>query len=196
MAGMSDPTCPLPASYRLRLLRNAEREPWSGQTSIPSRQKVQTTAITEPGRPTFVCVTFDVGYHNSGWWANADYNRCWHISISHTGDGYAAAARRLPTRLIEVGPDGGLRRKVEAPEDRETRAWARAFFGADARLGWMEPPASTLDPYRLPGVAHYRLFAHPETGVPFLPDGEVYHLRPYSGSPAKILDGRLGGDVR
>lgn len=105
----------------MRLLRNAERDPWSGQSTIPSRQKIQTTGITEPGRPTFLCVTYDVGYHNSGWWANADYNQCWHISVSHIGDGLEVVA-------------GEIRRRVEAPEDREVTAWAEAFFGDGARL--------------------------------------------------------------
>lgn len=88
------------------------------------------------------------------------------------------------------------RRRLEAPTDPEVRAWATAFFGDDARMGWLEPASSTLDPHRLPGVTHFRLFINRETGEPFIPSGEVYHLKPWAESPPKILDGRLGADVR
>lgn len=150
-----------------------------------------TESITEPGRDLLLSVSFDVGAHAVGWWANADYDRCFHIGVSFPGEG---------TELVKVPAalGGGLRerRKLETPTDAEVWAVAvKAWGEANARLTWTEPAAPPGDPYRLPNVVHVRLFVD-EYMRPFMPLGEVYHLRPTGQSPAKIIDGRLGADVR
>jgi hypothetical protein len=97
-----------------------------------------------------VLYTRDVGHHSSGWWKNPDYERCFHLSLSY---------RALPA-------------DSQAPHDRAiSMVIARAFFGDDAKLAWIEGPYS-------PGgkqaeVWHYRLFCDP-AWKPFLPRGEVY----------------------
>ncbi len=186
---MIDDPCPLTHRERARLLRHANANPWTGQASIPASHQRLTTGITDPDRPTHIIVTVDVGPHASGWWANADYDLCWHLSVSHpTGK----------TELVQIPGTFELARRprLEAPTDDEVRAWATAFFADSARLGWLEPPVGPGDRYRLPGVGHFRLFVDRETGEPILPTGEVYTLRPWAGSPPKIIDGRLGADVR
>lgn len=86
---------------------------------------------------------------------------------------------------------------LEAPTDEEVYAWGRVFFRDRVTMTWLEPPASTFDPYRSPGVSHLRLYLD-QAGQPMVPRGEVYHLRPFldGTSPEKITDGRLGADVR
>lgn len=151
--------------------RRAVAMPWTGQRVIDQRLRTVTTALTEPGRATSVLFTFDVGYHSSGWWKNAEYERCWHLSLTH------------PTGVL-----GGN----ESPADAEVRAWAEAFFVDDATKAWIEPPASTLDPHRLPNVAHVRVFVD-EHGQAIIPEGEVYALKPWPWGKAAES---IGGDVR
>jgi hypothetical protein len=66
--------------------------------------------------------------------------------------------------------------------------WGRAAFGGEVTKAWIEPPASALDLYRLPNVGHVRLFLDRESR-PILPEGEVYHLKPWSdgSSPEKVF---------
>lgn len=157
---------------RLRELRRvAYRNPWHGQEIIDPRHAWDTSAILEPGRPTRIMLTFDIGYHASGWWRNSDYDRCYHLSISHPAH-----------------PTPGLApAHLEPPSTAEVAAWARAAFPLHYPWTWTEPPASTLDPYRRPGVAHVRLFTD-QRGQPILPEGEVYDLKPYvdGTSPEKV----------
>lgn len=97
-----------------------------------------------------VILTRDEGAHTGGWWKNPDYERCWHLSVSFA-DGYSRAkGRRL----------------------------ARAVFGHDTTLLWIEPPYS--DHGKAVGVWHYRLFC--DSGWdPVKPSGEVYSRRMPSG---------------
>ena len=104
----------------------------------------------EPMRVT-VIFTRDIGHHSSGWWKNPDYERCWHLSSSFWVDG--------STRL--------KREKL-----------ARAFFGDDVKLTWIEPPYSAVGK-RL-SVWHYRLFCD-EGWQPIKPTGEVYSRRMPAG---------------
>lgn len=155
------------ARTRLRQMRRkAMARPWDGQSLPPDDQRWLTTGLTEPHRPTSVLFTFEFGAHGCGWWRNSDYDRCQHLSVTHlTGLGH-----------------------VQAPTDAEVRAWARAAFGKYVVWTWTEPPASTLDPYRLPGVAHVRLFLDKQDH-PILPEGEVYTLKPWTDdtSPEKVF---------
>lgn len=90
-----------------------------------------------------VIFTRDVGHHSSGWWKNPDYERCYHLSVSFA--------------------DGFARRKGEV--------MARAFFGHDVKLLWVEPPHTRQG--KSAEVWHYRLFCD-EAWMPIKPSGEVY----------------------
>lgn len=123
----------------------------------------------EPGRYFSVLLTFDVGYHASGWWKNSQYDRCWHLSVA------------IATRTA-----------LETPELSEVQALARLCFGEDAHLGWMEPPASVFDAYRNSNASrhtyHVRVFVDKITGQAIHPTGEVYDLVPFDDgtSPVKV----------
>ena len=103
-----------------------------------------------PEHNAIIILTRDVGHHDSGWWKNPDYERCWHLSISYR----------------EVN-DGRLLDQDKA----ESARIARAFFGDDARLLWCEPSYS--EDGKRADVWHYRLFC--DAGwQPLKPRGEVY----------------------
>lgn len=163
------------------------QRPWRGDTPLLDPRHVwDTTALTEPDRPTRVMFSLDHDYHASGWFANSDFDRCLHLSISHKPDAIAIGETAAPI----------------APTDAEIRAWGIAAFGEDRRLALVEPPASPLSidvlyERRSPGVAHIRLWLD-QQGNPIKPEGEVYHLKPWDDgtSPLKITEGRAGADVR
>lgn len=94
--------------------------------------------------------TRDVGHHSSGWWKNPDYERCYHLSVSFC---VTPTDEPLPFR------------KPFAEK------LARAFFGDDARLCWVEKSYSPEG--KICDVHHYRLFCDPSWS-PILPRGEVY----------------------
>jgi hypothetical protein len=164
------------------LRKAAFTRPWDGRSRPGPRHRMIWSALTEPGRRTSILCTFETMYHGSGWWKNADYEQCLHLSISHpTG--------REIVRMMPESMGGGMQRlqDCEAPSLAECQAWARVFYGPDASKAWYEPPASTLDAYRLPGVGHLRVFYDPETNEPFIPDGEVYTLKRLEGlTPEKL----------
>lgn len=173
----------------------ARNNPYNGLQVDLTRHSFLTTALLEPDRPTRICLTYDFGTHASGWWRNSDYDRCWHVSISHPQENRLAISRiGTPEGLLEIQSPHPLHGKqfvgqvVEPPSDEETRAWARAAFPHHYRWCWIEPPASRLDPYRLPGVSHVRLFLN-QQDQPIKPEGEVYRLKPYpdGSSPEKIF---------
>lgn len=153
-----------------RMRAHARQHPWDGR-SIPSR--VIVDAITEPGRPTSLTLTYDTGYHGSGWWRNSEYDRCYHLSVCH------------PTSDA-----------IEACSSNEVRAWARAAFPRHYQWTWTESPLALGDVIqsaqngvrRLPSVAHVRLFTD-QSGRPIQPHGEVYDLVPFDdgSSPAKVF---------
>ena len=103
-----------------------------------------------PEEEAVILFTRDVGHNSSGWWKNPDYERCWHLSLSYG--------------------DARTNRPIEHQVDR-SEAVARAFFGDDIKLCWLEPPYSPDG--KLRQVWHYRLFAD-EGWQPFKPRGEVY----------------------
>jgi hypothetical protein len=194
--GREDLTCPLPAALIKATLKHARAHPWAGNRLLTCpHHMLDTTAITEPGRKTRVLISLDVGYHNSGWFANSDYESCIHLSVSHPRPEIPRAYRARP----EIGmprPYTGM--DLETPADDEVRAWGLVFYGAEhAPKAWFEPAASMFDPYRSPNVVHLRLFLD-KAGRPFTPRGEPYTIRPWAdgSSPRKITEGRLGADVR
>ena len=75
-----------------------------------------------------VTFTRDVGHHESGWWKNPDYERCYHLSISFPGGRNKKAIDKICTGL----------------------------FGEHKRKLWIEPPFSELG--KKNDVWHYRLF--------------------------------------
>jgi hypothetical protein len=153
-----------------RLLHHALKHPWYGQSMISSRHYLIADSLTEPGRETAIILTYDVGYHSSGWWKNSDYDKCLHLSVAHPNH----------SGLVGARPD--------APSEKEVQAWAKAMFGDEVRRTWTEPPASAFDAHRETGVAHVRLFLN-KAGEPITPKGEVYNLKPWAdgGSPMPKL---------
>lgn len=175
-----------------RLKGHAFKHPWRGDKPLTCPlHRLKTTAITEPGRPTQIVCTFDHHYHGSGWFKNADYEQCLHVSVSFVGEG--DEVRHVPP---DLGGGVVMAPKLETPTDAEVWAWAVEFFGDDgARIAWVEPAASVLDPYRMPNIVHARLY-YDQSMRPFMPEGEVYTLKPLVGlSPPKIMDGAIGGDA-
>jgi hypothetical protein len=194
--GRDNLTCPLPGWLVSATLRHAKAHPWPGNVPLDCpHHKIDTTAITEPGRKVRLLLSLDFGYHNSGWFANSDYESCLHLSVSYP--------RPDRSRLYCARPDLGVPHDrigmdLETPSDDEVRAWGLVFFGPEhAPKAWFEPAASVFDPYRMPNVVHLRLFLDKQ-GHPFLPKGEPYSIRPFAdgSSPRKVTEGRLGADVR
>lgn len=185
--GFDELDCPLTVQQVRQLRQHAFAHPWRGNVPLDCPQHfVSTTAITEPGRPTRLAFSLDYDYHGSGWFANHQFERCLHLSLSHPRPDRRAQLLR-----------GRVGRVPEVPADREAAMWGRVMFTRYAPMALYEPAASPADPYRTPGVVHLRLWLD-RAGRPVKPSGEVYHLRPYpdGGSPLKIIDGRCGADVR
>lgn len=194
--GRDDLTCPVPEYLIRAMLRHARAHPWAGNRPLTCPHHVlDTTAITEPGRLTRVLLSQDFGYHNSGWFANSDYESCLHISVSYPRPDVPRAYRARP----DLGmPQNYTGMDLETPTDDEVRAWGLVFFGpVHAPKAWFEPAASVFDPHRMPSVVHLRLFLD-KGGRPFVPRGEPYTIRPFAdgSSPRKVTEGRLGADVR
>lgn len=185
--GRDDLTCPLSRAVIKAVKRHAREHPWPGNRPLDCPAHfLATTAITEPGRPIRLLYSYDVGYHASGWFANADWEENLHLSFSHP----RPDRRRVYGNRVGIGS--------ETVSDDEVRAWGLVFWGPQhAPKAWFEPAASLFDPHRLPNVVHLRLFLD-RSGRPFIPKGEPYHIRPWAdgSSPAKITEGRLGADVR
>lgn len=178
--------CPLGRRQIRAWRRHAFAHPWRGDRLLTDpRHLVDTTAITEPGRPVRLMLSFDVGYHASGWFRNSDWERNLHLSLSHPRP--ELPALWTPGKP-EIGVGPGPSMQLETVGDAEARAWGRAVFGADAPKAWFEPAASPLDPHRAPNVVHLRLFYDPGMR-PFIPRGEPYALRPWADgtSPGKVF---------
>jgi hypothetical protein len=152
------------------LLFSALKHPYDGRRVINDRHYMVADSITEPGRPVSLVLTLDSGIHASGWWRNSDYDRCLHLSLAH------------PTStMIRT-------HRVETPTDKEVAAWGREILGPQLQKCWIEPAASLFDPHRKPNTPHVRLFLDRQNR-PIVPQGEVYHLKPWpdGSSPEKIF---------
>lgn len=194
--GREDLTCPLPLGVIRATLRHVRAHPWPGNVPLDCpAHTLDTTAITEPGRKCRVLISVDVGYHNSGWFANSDYESCLHLSVSYPRPEIPRAYRARPELGMHNDYTG---MDLETPADEEVRAWGLVFYGTEhAPKAWFEPAASVFDPHRMPNVVHLRLFLD-KAGRPFIPKGEPYNIRPWAdgSSPKKITEGRLGADVK
>lgn len=118
-------------------------------------------------------LTRDRMHHSVGWWRNAEYEYCWHLSISSRPAADARLALAGLKRPEEVG-------YVSLPQHEETY-WGRLFFAEHANKVWHEPggtdPRLTREEkLRHRHIVHLRLFLDPETLEPFIPAGEVYDL--------------------
>lgn len=118
-------------------------------------------------------LTRDRMHHSVGWWRNAEYEYCWHLSISARPATDAQLARIGLREARDVG-------FVDLERDEETY-WGRLFFAEHAGKVWHEPggtdPRLTLEEaHRHRSISHLRLFLDPETFEPFIPRGEVYDL--------------------
>lgn len=151
------------------LRERARARPWDGQ-GVPARgHQMIISSPEDPEKTLSVLLTFDVGYHASGWWRNSDYDRCWHLS------------------MVVVTPWG-----FETPTRAELEAVASAIFGPDLQKAWIEPPASAFDAHRTAAPSrhtyHVRVFVDRRTGEAIVPRGEVYDLVPWpeGDSPQEV----------
>lgn len=113
----------------------------------------------------------DKAHHSVGWWRNAEYEYCLHLSLS--------AWDRADIRPGGSPSDGNA--DPEYVPKEEERYWAHAFFGEHVNKLWHEPGGTdpSLTPEQKERHKHYihlRLFLEPETLEPFVPEGEVYTL--------------------
>src|SRR4051812_42254394 len=94
--------CPVPGHIIRRWKRFAYAHPWQGNLPLADRHHfLDTTAILEPERPVRLALSFDVGYHGSGWFANSEWEQNLHLSLSHP---------RIdkPTTVMPRKPEGPL----------------------------------------------------------------------------------------
>lgn len=140
-------------------------------------QRADVIGRTEPGLKIRLLLTKDKMHHSVGWWRNAEYEYCWHLSISAWDRASIVKGHPEPE---DIPPD-------------EERYWSFAFFPTHFDKLWHEPGGT--DPRLTPEekqrhrhFAHLRLFLDPETFHPFIPTGEVYDLtRWISGlTPEKV----------
>lgn len=126
--------------------------PFTGRSSVADTLVITRCTVDDALTQTRLIFTRDVGHHTSGWWANPDFERCYHLSLS--------------PRPLETPPDGAVdfSKTVQA-------AWVQAFFAVNVRLLWVEPPYSAKG--KQLEVWHFRLFTD-ATWRPVLPRGEVY----------------------
>lgn len=173
-------TLPEPTVAQLNVARQmrayCRRRPWDGRvlTMAACRAVRQVPAATDPELRTNLLLTLDKGYHASGWWRNAEYDTCWHLSLS------------WPT------PDGRAMSYLDMPR-AEVDFWARLFFGEFARWVWHEPGGADVPGRSMAHrqahkpINHLRLFLDRHTHRPILPTGEVYELTRWDpDTPAKV----------
>lgn len=126
---------------------------YDGRANAQNQERINACAYLYSITPEIsarLIYTRDAGHHTGGWWANPDYERCLHLSLSFI-----------------VNPTDDPLPFLREP----AAAIARAFWGEAARQAWIERPYSD-DGKRL-DVWHYRLFCD-VTWSPQLPRGEVY----------------------
>lgn len=184
---MDEVKCPLSRQVLRNWKRFVMANPWRGDKPLLDRRYFQdTTAITEPGRPLRILMSFDIGYHSSGWFANSEWEQNLHLSFSYPRTDKPSII--LPTSVAGVKPHQ-MGTQLETVSDDEARVWGEIIYGKeDSKMAWFEAAAGVFDPYRNPNVVHLRLF-HDENGQPFMPKGEPYKLKPWAdgSSPEKVF---------
>lgn len=133
-------------------------------------------SIAEPEVLISLLLSRDRMHHSVGWWRNAEYEYCWHLSLSAIERGEYYRVERL-ARLT------GRRQKPSFEEmpRADLDLWSRLIFGEHIDKLWNEPggtdPRLTADErHRRAVLWHLRLFLNPVTMEPFIPKGEVYDL--------------------
>lgn len=155
-----------------RMMGQAARGWFTGDRQSLSKFRAMEDVIarTEPSLQIRLQITKDKQHHSSGWWRNAEYEYCWHLSMS---------AWDRAGALYTFGPRDDLREDLPKEEERY---WAHAFFPNDFDKLWHEPgggdPETPLVEARRRAahLSHLRLFLDPITMEPFIPKGEVYDL--------------------
>jgi hypothetical protein len=170
---------PEPTSEHLtnaRQMRAKARKGWFNGTRATLEAfsaKRLTVARTTPELIVCVLLSRDRAHHGCGWFRNAEYEYCWHLSLSARDRLAYAAAQAGGTPGSQLGYQ-------EVPRD-EVRYWSRLIFGEHVDKLWNEPgggdPSLTQEQaHRNSLIWHLRLFLDPETQEPFIPTGEVYTL--------------------
>jgi hypothetical protein len=178
---------PDPTAQQLNLVRQQKawcrKHPWDGRapTMEHCRRLAQVAAATDPEMRTNLLLTFDSGYHVSGWWRNADYDSCWHLSLS------------WPTPGVSWLTDPNQKPSYEEIPKAEVDFWLALYFDSFSRWVWHEPGGAARDRRDAQGVSsykniqHFRLFVDKPTMQPILPVGEVYELRRWTPeTPPKV----------
>jgi hypothetical protein len=133
--------------------QRAQRGVYNGEDNARNRRLIGWCVhllIVSPIESARIIYTRDVGHHESGWWKNPDYERCFHLSISfciNPTDEPLPFNKKVAERI------------------------ARAFWGDDARKAWIESPYTPEG--KILSVHHYRLFCDPAWS-PIIPRKEVY----------------------
>jgi hypothetical protein len=171
-------------------MRSKAREGWyigdeATLEAFGAREVVDS--IQEPELVVSLLLSRDRMHHSVGWWRNAEYEYCWHLSISSI-DRLLYAALQRETNLSN-------RRVIPTYEEvprADVRYWAQLIFGENVTKLWNEPggtdPRLTAAERRRNALIwHLRLFLDPETFEPFVPTGEVYDLTRWLPiTPAKV----------
>lgn len=131
----------------------AQRGVWNGRDNQRSRELIRACSHRYQVRPGLLCgvlFTRDAGCHGPNEWTNPDYELSFHLTL-----GFQDEITQAPVPYLK----------------KEGETIARAFFGEDVALTWLEPPCSAAG--KANAVWHYRLFCDAGWN-PIKPRGEVY----------------------
>jgi hypothetical protein len=138
---------------------------YGGRWAGPSRSNPRELAIS-------LLLSRDRMHHSVGWWRNAEYEYCWHLSLS--------CCTMADFKRVELAGGSLVPVSIEMP-DEEKRYWSHLIFGEHVNKAWHEPggtdPRLTREEkLQRRYMFHLRVFLNPLTFRPFIPQGEVYHL--------------------
>lgn len=131
-------------------------------------------ARTTPELVVSLLLSRDRMHHSVGWWRNAEYEYCWHMSI-------CCWDTKRYNREYAKPPEQRKEPAHEEIPDAELRYWAFIIFGELVKYLWHEPGGtdprlSREEALDRKNMVHLRMFMNPLTMRPFIPTGEVYHL--------------------
>jgi hypothetical protein len=141
----------LKASVASKMRTAAWLDTFDGLMTVRAQRYMDAATAFHAPSGSFLIFTRDTGHHTSGWFKNAEFEQCFHLSIHFT----EPFDKSQPSQF-----DKSL-----------TAEWCELFFRENARNVWIEsaktPEGQSLD------VLHYRLFCD-EHWQPIFPRGEVY----------------------
>jgi hypothetical protein len=111
-----------------RIIKTAQKGVWDG--GEPTKYFDDCIWYSEKYQCSII-FTKDIGHHESGWWKNPDYERCYHLSISFR----------------------------EGRNEHKLNKIIDGLFGSNKKLIWIEPPYSKEG--KQSEIWHYRLFCDP-----------------------------------